>query len=136
MSDSYILKIGASGSEVVIAGQLDGTMTLGGTPVMITNKASGGFIEVLPDFLAGKQVVFSTTFTASDEVAQKTLKEAVENGTLIAGNIVSGVGAEEWQCDTWSVTGRSDSSAVQGGVSIMSLTFSTSGTYVYTPSSV
>ena len=136
MSDSYVLKIGASSSEAVIAGQLDGTMTLNGTAVAITNKASGGYVEYLADFVAGKQVVFTTTFTASDDESQKVLKAAVESGALLAGNIVSGVGAEEWQCDTWSVTGRSDTAAVHGGVSTMALTFSSSGAYVYTASSV
>ena len=134
ISNSYIFKIGANGSEAVIAGQLDGTMTMNGSPVEITNKASGGYIEYLPDFVAGKQVSFAVTFTSTDDVNQNLVKAAIESGALVAGNIVSGVGAEEWQCDTWSISGRSDTASVNGSTQI-SCTINTSGAYTYTPAS-
>ena len=132
-SNDYVFKIGAVGAEAVIAGQLEGSMTLNGAPVEITNKASGGYIEYLPDFVAGKQVSFAVTFTATDDVAQNTVKAAIEAGTQVAGNIITGIGAEEWQCDTWVITGRSDTAAVNG-VAQMACTISTSGIYAYTPS--
>lgn len=133
-SNSYVFKIGASGAEAVIAGQLDGTMTLNGAPVETTNKASGGYVEYLPDFVAGKQVMFAVTFTSADDASQNLVKAAVEAGTLVAGNILSGIGAEQWQCDTWSISGRSDAAPVNG-VTQISCTISTSGTYAYTPAS-
>jgi len=132
-SNDYIFKIGASGSEKVIAGQLEGSMTLNGAPVEITNKASGGYIEYMPDFVAGRQVAFSVTFTATDDAAQNQIKSAIESGAQVAGNIVTGIGAEEWQCDAWVITGRSDTAAVNG-VAQMACTISTSGKYTYTPS--
>ena len=134
LSNSYVFKIGVNGSEAVIAGQLDGTLTVGGAPVEVTNKASGGFIEYEPDFVAGKQVAFAATFTSRDDASQNLVKAAIEAGTQVAGNILSGVGAEEWQCDTWVITGRSDAAPVNG-VTQISCNIMTSGAYAYTPAS-
>ena len=131
-SNDYVLKMGASGSEVVVSGQLDGTMTMNGAPVEITNKASGGYIEYLAGFVAGKQITFAGSFTLLAEADQLTLKNAIENGTQIAGIIETGTGGESWQCDTWSISGRSDAAPLNG-IPQMSLTISTSGAYVYTP---
>jgi hypothetical protein len=130
-SNDYVLKMGASGSEVVVSGQLDGTMALNGAPVETTNKASGGYIEYLAGFVAGKQVAFSGTFTLLNTADQLTLKNAIENGTQIAGIVETGTGGESWQCDTWSISGRSDAAPLNG-IPQMSLTISTSGAYVYT----
>ena len=127
--------MGASGSEVTVSGQLDGTMTMNGAPVEITNKASGGYIEYLADFVAGKQVSFAGTFTLLAEADQLTLKNAIENGTQIAGIVETGTGGESWQCDTWSISGRSDAAPLNG-VPQMSVTFSTSGDYTYTAPTV
>ena len=131
-SNDYVLKMGTSGSEVVVSGQLDGTMTMNGAPVEVTNKASGGYIEYLPDFVAGKQITFAGSFTLLAEADQLTLKNAIENGTQIAGIVETGTGGESWQCDTWSISGRSDAAPLNG-IPQMSLTISTSGIYVYTP---
>ncbi len=131
-SNDYVLKMGASGSEVVVSGQLDGTMTMNGAPVEITNKASGGYIEYLAGFVAGKQITFAGSFTLLAEADQLTLKNAIENGTQIAGIVETGTGGESWQCDTWSISGRSDAAPLNG-IPQMSLTISTSGAYVYTP---
>lgn len=131
-SNDYVLKMGASGSEVVVSGQLDGTMTMNGAPVETTNKASGGYIEYLAGFVAGKQVAFAGTFTLLNTADQLALKNAIENGTQIAGIVETGTGGESWQCDTWSISGRSDAAPLNG-IPQMSLTISTSGVYVYTP---
>lgn len=131
VSNDYILKLGASGSEAAIAGQMDGTMTLGGAPVDITNKANGGNITLLDGFIAGKQVVFAVTLTLLNEAVQNTIKAAVESGTQIPGVVETGVGGEKWQCDTWSITSRSDAAPVNGSTQ-MSVNVSTSGAYTYT----
>lgn len=130
-SNDYVLKMGASGAEVTVSGQMDGTITLNGAPVEITNKASGGYIEYLPDFIAGKQVAFSGSFTLLNTADQLALKNAIEDGTQIAGIIETGVGGEAWQCDTWSVSGRSDAAPLNA-IPQMSLTISSSGVYTYT----
>jgi hypothetical protein len=130
-SNDYVIKLGADGAEALIAGQLDGTMTINGAPVEVTNKANGGNITYLNSFVAGKQVAFAGAFTLTQETVQDTIKAAIESGTQIAGVVESGIGGEKWQCETWSVSGRSDSAGVNG-VSQMSVTFSTSGAFVYT----
>jgi hypothetical protein len=134
-SNDYLIKLGASGSEAVIAGQLDGTMTQNGAPVDITNKADGGKVTLFADFVAGQQITFAGTFTLLSETVQNTIKDAAENGTQIAGVVETAVGGESWQCDTWSITGRSDAAPVNG-VPQMSVTFSTSGDYSYTAPTV
>ena len=134
-SNDYIIKLGASASEAVIAGQLDGAMTQNGAPVDITNKSNGGKVTTFDGFVAGQQITFAGTFTLLSETVQNTIKAAIESGTQIPGIVETAVGGEAWQCDTWSVSGRSDAAPVNG-VPQMSVTFSTSGAYTYTAPTV
>ena len=106
-------------------------MTQNGAPVDITNKSDGGKVTLFNNFVAGQQIAFAGTFTLLDETVQNTIKGAIESGAQIAGIVETAVGGETWQCDTWSVAGRSDAAPVNG-VPQMSVTFSTSGTYTYT----
>ena len=133
-SNDYVLKMGAAGSELTVAAQLDGSITSNGAPVEITNKASGGYVEYLANFVAGKQVSFSGSFTLTDEAAQNQLKAAIESGAQIPALVETGVGGESWQCNTWSISGRSDAAPLNGNIT-MSLTISTSGIYTHTPAS-
>ena len=100
-SNDYVIKLGADGSELLIAGQLEGTMTKNGAPVETTNKANGGKVTYLNGFVAGDQVAFAGTFTLTAETVQNTIKAAIASGTQIPGVVESGVGGEKWQCDTW-----------------------------------
>jgi len=134
-SNDYIFKLGASGSEQVIAGQLDGTMTRNGTPVETTNKANGGKITYLNNFVSSDQVGFAGTFTLTNEAVQNTIKAAIESGGQLPGQIITGVGGEGWQCDTWQVMGRSDAAPVNG-VPAMSVNFMTSGDFTPTAPTV
>jgi hypothetical protein len=79
-------------------------------------------------------VSFAGTFTLTADTVQNTIKSAIESGTQIPGVVQTGIGTEQWQCDTWSVTGRSDSAPVNG-VSVMSVTFNSSGAFTHTPAS-
>mgnify|MGYP003674383387 FL=1 len=130
-SNDYVIKLGASGSEALIAGQLEGTRTDIGAPVEVTNKANGGNVTYFDGFVAGQGVSFAGVFTLTQETVQDTIKAAIQSGTQIPAVVESGVGGEKWQCDTWVVTGRSDSGAVNG-VSQMSVTFNTSGPFSHT----
>lgn len=127
LSNSYLFQLGAAASEVTVAAQLDGTMTEIGEPVNVTNKADGGAPRYHPDFIAGYGVEFSVTFTSLDEALLNSIKAAARTGGQLAGKIVSGVGAESWQCDTWIFTGRSDAAPVNA-VTQVSLTIKSSGT--------
>ncbi len=126
LSNSYIFQLGASGSEVTVPGQLDGTMSPLGGPVETTNKANGGAVTYYPDFVAGKGFEFNVTFTSTDESALNEMKAAASSGAQLAGKILSGVGAESWQCDTWVFDGRSDAAPVNA-VTQVSLTIKSSG---------
>ena len=130
-SNDYVIKLGAQGSEAFIAGQLEGTRTDIGAPVEVTNKANGGNVTYFDGFVAGQGVSFAGVFTLTQETVQDTIKAAIQSGTQIPAVVESGIGGEKWQCDTWVVTGRSDSGAVNG-VSQMSVTFNTSGAFSYT----
>ena len=130
-SNDYVIKLGASGSEALVAGQLEGTRTDIGAPVEVTNKANGGNVTYFDGFVAGQGVSFAGVFTLTQETVQDTIKAAIQSGTQIPAVVESGIGGEKWQCDTWVVTGRSDSGAVNG-VSQMSVTFNTSGAFSYT----
>ena len=134
-SNDYIIKLGATALELVIAGQLDGTMTQNGAPVDVTNKADGGKVRLFPGFVAGQQITFAGTFTLLSETVQNTIKAAIESGAQIPGIVETAVGGETFQCDTWSISGRSDAAPVNG-VPQMSVTFSTSGDYTYTAPTV
>ena len=130
-SNDYVIKLGAQGSEALVAGQLEGTRTDIGAPVEVTNKANGGNVTYFDGFVAGQGVSFAGVFTLTQETVQDTIKAAIQSGTQIPAVVESGIGGEKWQCDTWVVTGRSDSGAVNG-VSQMSVTFNTSGAFSYT----
>jgi hypothetical protein len=126
LSNSYVFKQGASGSEVLVNGQLDGTFTEIGSLVDVTNKADGGAVKFHPDFIAGYGVSFAVTFTSTDNTQLNAIKLASRTGAQLPGVIESGVGTEAWQCDTWVFTGRSDAAPVNG-VTQVSITISSSG---------
>jgi hypothetical protein len=134
-SNDYILKLGADGSEAEIAGQMDGTMTVGGAPVEITNKSNNGHITYMEDFVAGKQIVFAVNLTLLSEAVQNSIKAAVESGGQLPGVVETGVGGEQWQCDNWVFTGRSDGAPVNSSAQ-MSVNVMTSGAYAYTAPTV
>ena len=126
LSNSYVFQLGAASSEATVNGQLDGTMRELGEPVATTNKANGGAVTYHPDFVAGDGVEFAVTFTSTDETVLTSIKTAAASGAQLAGKIVSGVGAESWQCDTWVFSGRSDAAPVNA-VTQVSLSIKSSG---------
>ena len=126
LSNSYVFKQGASGAEVTVNGQLDGTYTELGAPVDITNKADGGAPRYQEDFVAGYGVSFAVTFTSTDNTQLNAIKLASQTGAHLPGIITSGVGNESWQCDKWAFTGRSDAAPVNG-VTQVSITIMSSG---------
>ncbi len=133
MSDSnaYTFQAGASGSEAVIFGQGDGTLTVTANGVDITNKANGGAITYLDGTVQGLQVTWATNFVLSNDASQSIIKDAAETGTLIEGAIM-GIGGEKWT-GSWRVEGRSDTATLNGGAAVMAVTFMSSGAPVRTP---
>ncbi len=125
----YLFKVGNSGSEVAVDGQLDGTMTQAGVHVDTSNKSSGGYVTVMEGFLAGKGVTFAGSFNRENATQQNALIDASETGDFVTGIIEAGDG-ESWQ-GTFSVSGRSDT-ATKDGIVTTALTIASSGAYVYT----
>ncbi len=135
MSDSnaYTFQAGSYGSETVIYGQGDGTLTVTANGVDITNKSNGGAITYLDGAVQGLQVTWATNFVLSNDASQTAIKDAAETGTLIDGTIM-GIGGEEWT-GSWRVEGRSDTATLNGGAAVMAVTFMSSGAPVKTPAS-
>lgn len=123
-SNDYVIKLGLIGSETEIAGQLDGTLAVAGTRVENTNKSNGGAISYVQDCIVGKQVVFSGNFTLISDVAQNTIKAAIEAGQSVDMSVL-GVDGESWS-GLFAPSGRSDSTPVNGD-STMAVTFSSDG---------
>ena len=116
----------------VLAGQLSGTLTFAGTLVEITNKASGGNVEYLENFLAGKQAQFAGEFTLlNDEALNLIRTAAASSGSFIDARISTGVGGES-VAGKFAVIGRSDSAPLNDKVT-MSVSINSSGAYTYTP---
>lgn len=131
MINTYLVKMADDLGEMkCIDGQMEGTLTLGGTPIDITNKCTGGYIEYLPDFLASKQVVFAGSFQMLNAASLTKIKAAAEMGSVLAMEITTGVGTEKWR-GNFLPNGRSDTAALNA-MSTMSVTLSSSGAYEYT----
>ena len=130
-SNTYIIQLGTVATPVAIAGQLDGTMTLGGTRVDNTNKANGGGISYVQDCIVGKQVVFAGNFTLVEDAAASTIKAAIEAGASIEMSIL-GFDGESWE-GLFAPMSRSDSAPLNGD-STMAVSFNsdaTNGVYTY-----
>ena len=131
-SNAYIIKLGLDEATTEIAGQLDGTLTVGGTRVENTNKSNGGAISYVQDCIVGKQVVFAGNFTLISDTAQNTIKAAIEAGQSLDATVV-GVDGELW-AGLFAPSGRSDSAPLNAD-STMAITFSSdgaNGVYAYT----
>ena len=138
MSDSnnYVFKSGEVGSEVVIFGQGDGTLTITNNGVDITNKANGGAITYLDGASQGLRVTWATTFVLSSETAQNAIKSAMMTKTQIEGTIETGVGGETFS-GSWMVGDRSDTAGLNSGTgSSMAITFYSSGGVTHTEATV
>ena len=108
-SNTYIFKLGASGSEQELFGQMDGTHTDGSILIENTNKSTGGTRTYI-DGSFYHNFTFTTTLTYATEATQIAIKQAIEDGTDIEGIIESGTG-ETWE-GNWKVTGRTDTAGM------------------------
>ena len=76
-ANSFLIYKGATSSEVVLLGQGDGTLEIGGEPIELTNKSTGNSRT----FLTGSTTTKSHTFTvdvtfSSDAVFQAVIGDA------------------------------------------------------------
>lgn len=75
-----LLYKGAAGTEV-IAGQMEFTVTYGGTPIDISNKSAGDWIEYLDGELASKQIVIAGTLVYNNTAIFEEIKDEAFTGT-------------------------------------------------------
>ena len=57
-----------------IVGQMEMTLTYNGTPIDISNKSAGDFIQLLDGELAGKQLQMSGTLVYNDDVQYRKVR--------------------------------------------------------------
>ena len=130
-SDYYIMT-GDTGSETQLIGQLEGTMTLGGEPIDVTNKSSQDYVELFDGVTTSKQVVFSGSLHYNNDAAFETVRAAAFSGAHINAVVKCG-GSGETLTAEFAVSGLSDTAPVDGTAVTTSLTFSSSGVVVRTP---
>ena len=117
-----------------ILGQLNGTMTINGAHIDISDKDSKGNVVLHEGFIAGKQIQFAGEFLSKDDASQKLVKDASENGGFLDLVIDTGIGGEAFS-GSFAVSGRSDAGANNDSVK-MSVNFLSSGEVVYTAMTV
>lgn len=123
-----------SNGSGVIVGQMEATLTVGGTPIDISNKSNGDFITTIDGQLAGRQLVWAGTIVYNtDAQAQKVLKDAL-TGTMDTYTVTyptPGTTDESFS-GLMQPSGRADTLPHGDKVS-SSITLSTSGTYTHVP---
>lgn len=123
-----IIKKGAVAAEIV--GQMEFTLTLGGTPIDISNKSAGDWIKLLDGAVAGQQVVLAGTIVYNDDTVYKAVRADAIAGTLDDYEVVYASG--ETFVGKFMPNGLSD--ALPHGDKIStSITLSSSDAVVHTP---
>ena len=63
-----------------IVGQMEATLTFGGTPIDITNKSTNDWVTLLNNNLSGKQLTIAGTIIYNDNAAYKAIRTAAQTG--------------------------------------------------------
>lgn len=113
-----------------IVGQMEMTMTIGGTPIEISNKSYGDFITYLDSELAQKQIVISGTITYNDDAVYHSTRADALAGVQDDYTITYPNG--EVFTAKFVPTGMSDALPHGDRVST-TISFNSSGEYTHTP---
>ena len=117
-----------------IVGQMEMTLTYNGTPIDISNKSAGDFIQLLDGELAGKQLQMSGTLVYNDDVQYRKVRTDSLTGIQDTYTVTytSDAITDEAFSATMVPNGLSD--ALPHGDKISTtLTFLSSGTVTHTP---
>ena len=116
-----------------IVGQMTATLTIGGTPIDISNKANGDYITLLDGELAGKQLVWSGEIIYNSGARYAALRANALSGTQDTYTVtyVSANTTDEAFDFTGIANGMSDSLPHGDKVST-SITVSSSGAFTRT----
>ena len=126
-----------NGTDVIIAdgtgtivGQMEATLTFNGTPIDISNKSAGDFVQLLDGELAGKQLQVAGTIVYNNDAQYKAMRAAAITGTQDTYTVTYGTG--EVFSAAMVPNGLSDSLPHGDKVST-SITLLSSGTVTHTP---
>ena len=126
--------ISKGSSPAVIVGQGEFTMTMGGAIVDITNKSSGGFVELLDGATTSQQIVFAGTIVYNDDADFEAIRLAAFTGVQDDYSIVFGASNEAY-AGTFTPNSLSDALPTDGNAVMTSITLSSSGVVTRTPQS-
>ena len=128
-STNVIIKKGGS----AIVGQMEATVTWGGTPIDISNKSFGDFITLMDSELAGKQIVISGTMVYNSDTVYQQMRQDTITGTQDAYEVefVSSATTDEKISGQFVPNAMSDS-LPHGDKVTTSITLSSSGAFTYT----
>ena len=117
-----------------IVGQMEMTLTYNGTPIDISNKSAGDFIQLLDGELAGKQLQMSGTLVYNDDVQYRKVRADSLVGTQDTYTVTytSDAATDEAFSATMVPNGLSDALPHGDKVST-TITFLSSGTVTHTP---
>ncbi len=125
-----ILKGTGPGTQVV--GQGEFTTTFNGAVVDITNKSSGGFVELLDGATTSQQVVAAGTIVYNTDADFEAIRAAAFIGTQDDYSIVYGTTGETL-AGKFTPNAMSDAMPTDGNAVMTSITFSSSGVVTRSP---
>jgi hypothetical protein len=121
---------GVAGTEVLV-GQMEFSITYGGTLIDISNKAYEDWVTSLDGELSAKQIVFAGTLVYNSDATYEAVKAEAYVGTQDDYTFKFGSSAEAL-AGKFSPTGMSDS-APHGDKVSTSISFNSSGEVIRTP---
>lgn len=114
-----------------IVGQMEATVTYGGTPIDISNKSFQDWITLHDGELSGQQVTVAGSLTYNNDASYEKVKADAFSGTQDTYSIEFGATGEVLS-GTFVPTGMSDA-APHGDKVSTSVTFTSSGVVTRTP---
>ena len=116
-----------------IVGQMEATLTFGGTPIDITNKSTNDWVTLLNNNLSGKQLTIAGTIIYNDNTSYKAIRTAAQTGNQDTYTVFynAGLATDEEFSATMVPTGLSDALPMGDKVTT-SITFLSSGAVAHT----
>lgn len=76
---TVVIQKGATPADIV--GQMEATMTFGGTPIDISNKSAGDWIQLLDGEISSQQITFAGSIVYNDDTVFQTVRLDAIAGT-------------------------------------------------------
>lgn len=124
---------GAAGTDDLI-GQMEFTVTYGGTPIDISNKSGGDWLCFLDGELAGQQVVIAGSLVYNSDATYESVKAAGFTGTQ-DDYTFKFLPSDEALAGKFVPTGMSDT-VPHGDKVSTSISFNSSGVVTRTPQTI